>query len=195
MSQQYGQMYTSGADQSQQYGQMYTSGADHFTGILPPCEMQQLSSARSRDIPKSATCRVMVVACIRLHSTNPSTHIINYCVTQEIETFSRTEWAKDHCSLRHSFALKDSPHIAVYLASLMSVNKLCNYISTGAAQNLYLAHIIVRDQDVPRSQVSVDKGLLGEVLHSRGNLPTVAQQYMRQTLIHSHSTSEKAAHR
>ncbi len=42
-----------------------------------------------------------------------------------------------------------------------------------------LAGLVLCYQDVPGSQVSVDKGLLGEVLHSRGNLATEVQAHLR----------------
>ena len=40
----------------------------------------------------------------------------------------------------------------------------------------YLACVIVRDQDVPCCQVSVDKGLVGEVGHARGHLAAVVKE-------------------
>ena len=48
----------------------------------------------------------------------------------------------------------------------------------------YLAYIIIRDQYVPCCQVSVDKGLVGEVGHARGHLATILQEGM---IISSHS--------
>ena len=40
----------------------------------------------------------------------------------------------------------------------------------------HLAYVIIREQDVPCCQVSVDKGLAGQIGHSRGHLSTVAQE-------------------
>ena len=55
---------------------------------------------------------------------------------------------------------------------------------------LYLAFVIVRDQDIPCCQVSVNKGLAGQVDHSRGHLSTVAQEsvgiYIHSSFIWSH---------